>query len=162
MGSLKFYEIDPKYVDYLAPNVPHMFRNATAQQNNSRKYIGIIYKIECYEYFVPLSSFKQKHYNMKETVDFIKLKDMAVVNINNMIPVPTALYTYVDIKAIPDYRYKTLLQAEYRELKKVEVKICKNAKGVYTHKLQNGNKTPLAKRCNDFKLLETLCSNYRK
>ena len=161
MGNLKFYEVEQKYVDYLTPYVPHMFRNATAQQRNTRKYIGIIYKIGIYEYFVPLSSFKAKHFKMKESVDFIKLKDLAVVNINNMIPVPSGKYTYVDISKVPDFKYKQLLQAEYRELKKVEDKICKNAKVVYSHKKKNGNSTPLSKRCNDFELLETLCANYR-
>lgn len=33
-------------------------------------------------------SFKPKHKKMKESVDFIKIKDYAVININNMIPVP--------------------------------------------------------------------------
>jgi len=32
-----------------------------------------------------------------ENVDFIKIKDYAVININNMFPVPEGNYIYVDI-----------------------------------------------------------------
>lgn len=56
-----------------------------------RKYIGIVLEINGLSYFAPLSSFKQKHKKMKEGVDFIKIRDYAVININNMIPVPKAL-----------------------------------------------------------------------
>lgn len=44
------------------------------------------------KYFAPLSSFKPKHKWLSETVDFIKIGDMAVININNMIPVPEGIY----------------------------------------------------------------------
>ncbi|WP_423838368.1 type III toxin-antitoxin system ToxN/AbiQ family toxin [Treponema porcinum] len=36
----------------------------------------------------------------------------------------------------------------------------KNAKSLYEYKMKNGNSTPLAKRCNDFKLLEEKCKEY--
>ncbi|MCH5248468.1 MAG: type III toxin-antitoxin system ToxN/AbiQ family toxin [Lachnospiraceae bacterium] len=39
-------------------------------------------------------------------------------------------------------------------------KIIKNAEIVYNHKLNNGNNTPLAKRTNDFILLEQKCRQY--
>ena len=39
-------------------------------------------------------------------------------------------------------------------------KILKNAKSLYEYKMKNGNSTPLAKRCNDFKLLEEKCKEY--
>ena len=53
-----------------------------------RKYIGVVLEVNGLSYFAPLSSFKLKHKKMKEGVDFIKIKDYAVININNMIPVP--------------------------------------------------------------------------
>lgn len=39
-------------------------------------------------------------------------------------------------------------------------KILKNAKSLYEYKMKNGNSTPLAKRCNDFTLLEEKCKKY--
>ena len=44
------------------------------------------------KYFAPLSSFKPKHKRLSETIDFIKIGDMAVINLNNMIPVPEGIY----------------------------------------------------------------------
>lgn len=56
--------------------------------SSGRKYIGVVFEINKFSYFAPLSSFKPKHKKMKESVDFIKIKDYAVIDINNMIPVP--------------------------------------------------------------------------
>ena len=112
-------------------------------------------------YFTPLSSFKEKHKSMKEGLDFIKIKDYAVINLNNMFPVPDTEYTYVDISKERNLKYKSLLLAEYRFIKSIQDKIRKNAVTLYNHKLQNGNSTALAKRCNDFLLLETACRKFR-
>lgn len=65
-------------------------------------------------YFAPLSSFKPKHKKMREGVDFIKIKDYSVININNMIPVPEGCYRLVDVNGEKDSHYKNLLQAEAR------------------------------------------------
>lgn len=89
MDNIKLYEIDPAYINYISNHAVHLFHNSTAAQANSRKYIGVIIRVNDMDYFAPLSSFKDKH------------------------------------------------------------------------KLANGSKTPLAKRTNDFELLESLCKNYR-
>ena len=99
---------------------------------------------------------------MKEGLDFIKIKDYAVINLNNMFPVPLSECRYVNFETVRDPRYKSLLLAEYRFIKSIQEKIRKNANALYKHKQANGNKTPLAKRCNDFPLLETMCKKYRR
>ena len=43
----------------------------------------------------------------------------------------------------------------------MQEKIRKNAQLVYKHKVENGNSTALAKRCNDFLLLESACKQYK-
>ncbi|MDE5798725.1 MAG: type III toxin-antitoxin system ToxN/AbiQ family toxin, partial [Treponemataceae bacterium] len=53
---LKFYEINPDYIDYLSAFAPHLFHNKTAAQVNKRKYIGIVLTVNDMHYFVPLSS----------------------------------------------------------------------------------------------------------
>ena len=113
------------------------------------------------EYFAPLSSFKPKHAHMQEALDFIKIKNYAVININNMFPVPAGLAEYVDISKERNQKYKSLLLAEYRAIKAMQEKIRKNAQLVYKHKVENGNSTALAKRCNDFLLLESACKQYK-
>ena len=51
-------------------------------------------------------------------MDFIKVGNYAVININNMFPVPDREYTYVDIPKVKDPRYRKLLTAEYRIIRK--------------------------------------------
>ena len=161
MENLKLYEISHRYIDYLLPSAPHLFQNKKTHQQNERKYIGIVLCVNDMNYFAPLSSFKEKHKQMKEGLDFIKIKDYAVINLNNMFPVPNEEYTYVDISKESNLKYKSLLLAEYRFIKSIQDKIRKNAVTLYNHKLENGNSTALAKRCNDFLLLETACQKFR-
>ena len=97
---------------------------------------------------------------MKESVDFIKIRNIAVINVNNMVPVPNEEYHLVDINGIKDQHYRYLLQAENREINRLRDRIIKNARVVYNHKLQNGMSTALARRTNDFKQLEKKCKEY--
>ena len=99
---------------------------------------------------------------MKESIDFLKIKQYAVINLNNMFPVPSGLCTYVDINAQRNPKYKALLLAEYRFIKSIQEKIRKNAKTLYQLKLKEGDNTPLSKRCNDFLLLEDACKKYTR
>ena len=129
-------------------------------EKGKRKYIGIVFQINGINFFAPLSSYKTKHVKMKESVDFIKIKDYAVINLNNMIPVPNSQIVEIDINKEMDLSYRYLLQAESREINRQKNRIRKNAEIVYSHKKHNGNLTALAKRTNDFKLLEKLCREY--
>ena len=123
--------------------------------------IGIVFHINGFDYFAPLSSFKDKHRPMKEGLDFIKIKDYAVINLNNMFPVPLSETKYVDIRNERDPHYRALLLAEYRFIKSIQEKIWKNAQNVYKVKIKDGESSSLAKRCNDFFLLEKACEDYR-
>ena len=162
MENIRFYEVNGDYVNYLAPYAPYLFHNRQSGQVNERKYIGIVMQVNGMDYFAPLSSFKQKHTRMKEGLDFIKVQSYAVINLNNMFPVPSSEYTYVDFAAVQDPKYRSLLLAEYRFIKSIQEKIRKNAAALYKHKLANKENTPLARRCNDFRLLEALCTDYEK
>ncbi len=162
MENIKFYQVNNDYIDYLLSYAPHLFQNKKPGQKNERKYIGIILQINRVDYFAPLSSFKQKHINMNEMLDFIKVKNYAVINLNNMFPVPEEEYSYVDISKEQDINYKTLLQAEYRFIKTIQEKIRKNAAVIYKHKIEKGDSTSLARRCNDFLVLEEMCKKYQK
>lgn len=159
MNNIKLYEVSEDYVNYLVPYSPHLFRNKKPGQQNSRKYIGVVLHVGEMEYFAPLSSFKDKHKKMNETLDFIKIKNYSVINLNNMFPVPNGCYSYVNISKENNLKYKTLLQAEYRFIKSIQEKIRKNASTLYKLKTK-GVKSALTRRCNDFLLLEKLCKEY--
>ena len=160
MENLKIYEINSKYIDYLALYAPHLFRNSQPNQQNTRKYIGVVLQIKNMNYFAPLSSFKAKHARMKENIDFIKIKNYAVINLNNMFPVPPGECRYVNTSSIRDVNYKALLLAEYRYIKSIQEKIRKNAHNLYKIKCKDENGSALSKRCNDFILLEGACERY--
>ena len=77
---------NPLYIKYLAQYQKHIFWSDGNKATG--KYIGIVLQIDGMNYFAPLSSFKPKHTKMKELVDFIKIRNIAVINVNNMVPVP--------------------------------------------------------------------------
>ena len=156
--SIRIYEVKSEYIKYLGNYQKHIF--AQTEGKDKRKYIGIVLEIKGFKYFAPLSSYKEKHKKMKEGVDFIKIKDYAVINLNNMIPVPDSQIVAIDINREKNASYKYLLQAESREVNRQKNRIRKNAEIVYSHKKHNENATPLAKRTNDFELLEKLCKEY--
>ena len=160
MDHIRLYEINAGYVDYLVPSAPHLFRNKQPGQHNERKYIGIVLRVNGLDYFAPLSSFKEKHRKMREGIDFMKVKDYAVINLNNMFPVPLSECAYVDIAKVKDQKYRSLLLAEYRAIKSMEEKIRKNAQTLYQLKIRDGDASALCRRCNDFSLLERLCREY--
>ncbi len=113
------------------------------------------------EYFAPLSSFKEKHSRMRETLDFLKVSDYAVINMNCMFPVPKGCFSLVDIPKESNAKYRTLLIAEYRIIKSMQDKIRKNAAALYKLKV-SGDVSSLTKRCNNFSLLEELCREYKR
>ena len=157
-SSIKIYSIKSEYIHYLSNYQEHIFEHTDGKDR--RKYIGIILEMHDMKYFAPLSSYKAKHKKMKETIDFIKIKECAVINLNNMIPVPQNQIVDIDINKEKDASYRYLLQAESREVNRQKNRIRKNAEIVYSHKKHNGNSTALAKRTNDFELLEKLCREY--
>lgn len=157
---IQLYEVDPRYIQYLSYYEPRLFHNKQPEQTHTRKYIGIVLHIHGFDYFAPLSSYKDKHRRMKDNIDFIKVKEYAVINLNNMFPVPVSAYHYVDIQKERDVRYKALLWAEYYYIKSIQKKIRKNAAVLYTIKARDGNSTALARRCNDFTKLEEACRLY--
>lgn len=162
MDKLLFYEIDSKYISFLSQYDQHLFQNAKIVQNFSRKYIGILFEINGLKYFAPLSSFKEKHKRLSETIDFVKIGDMAVLNLNNIFPVPEGVYALKDPSTEKNLQYKTLLNNEIRIIKQKTEQIINNAKAVYNHKMTNDGKSKLSQRCLNFKLLEEKCKEWIK
>lgn len=157
-SRIRIYEIRSEYIRYLSNYQQHIFEQTDGKDR--RKYIGVVLEINDIKYFAPLSSYKTKHKKMKERVDFIKIKEWAVINLNNMVPVPNSQIIELNINEEKDSSYRYLLQAESREVNRQKNRIRKNADIVYSHKKYNGNSTALARRTNDFALLEKLCKEY--
>ena len=164
--NLKIVRVNSEYCDYLRKYDNRVSYNKLEKE--LRPFIGILFKIGTCEYFAPLSSPKIKHKNMKNTVDFFKIKngELGAVNFNNMIPVNNNNYTLVDLNketlTIAELKYQKLLReqldwlnANYNQVKNKSFKL---------YKLYNSGKLAenIKARCCDFKLLEEKCVEYNK
>lgn len=172
-NKLKWYIVDREYVNYLKE-----FENKVEHIDYNKKlkpYIGILINIQDFNYYVPISSVKEKHYKMSEGMDFIKIaqgdKIIAVLNLNNMIPISANNVQDLKYEEIEKYRdfesemdkkhYIAFLNFELGLINDKKEKITKSALKLYNEKINNPT-SKLSKRCCDFKLLEKKCIEYNK
>lgn len=99
MENFKIVRIDTDYCDYLRKFDTKVIYNKGPKI--LRPFIGILFKINKWEYFAPLSSPKPKHKSMRNTLDFFKIKngELGAINFNNMIPVTKNNYIEIDLYA---------------------------------------------------------------
>lgn len=160
MDKLSFYTVDEDYIKYLRKFDDKVTDPKLGNRQFERPFVGILLKIDDINYIAPLSSFKQKHNNMKEKLDFIKIGTYAVMNLNDMIPVKPENIKRVNFKDIPDQNYKSLLVNEYEIINSKKNKILKNASVLHRQVVEY--KAPIAKRCCNFELLEKKALEYNK
>ena len=164
--NLKIVRVDSNYCDYL-----RKYDNKVSYNKNEkelRPFIGILFQIDTCKYFAPLSSPKAKHKNMKNTVDFLKIKngELGAVNFNNMIPVKEDNYILIDLykdtSNIEEIKYQKLLREQLNWLNENYNQV-KN-KSFKLYQLYNSGKLPdnMKSRCCNFKLLEKKCKEYNK
>ncbi len=159
---IRLYEIDDDYVDFLRIYDKRVLSTKMEDRKQTRKYIGIIFNTKTFKYFIPLSSYKPDTYDsMYESISLKKIKNMAVLRINNMIPVVDNVIHEINFNLISDKQYKTLLQNEYRIIKAREREIRTDARIVYFYRLNDNNKHKgLYKICCDYKLLEVAAKKW--
>lgn len=162
--KFKIVRIDSQYCDYLRQFDGKVFYNKGDKE--LRPFVGVLFKIKNLEYFAPLSSPKEKHKKMRNTIDFLKIKngELGAVNFNNMIPVTSKNYEEIDLNAptitITEKKYQKLLveqldwlNANYNQVKNKSYKLYNLFK---TKKLTQN----ISNRCCDFLLLEEQCKKY--
>ncbi len=171
--KLKWYIADKDYISYLKK-----YDDKVENINYSAKlkpYIGIVVNINEFNYYVPISSAKSKHYKIKEGMDFIKImqadKIIGVLNLNNMVPILNEKIQILNYREIDKYRefetekekrlYISFLSFELNLINQKVEKIRKNATKLYNEKINNPNSN-ISKRCCNFKLLEEKCVEYSK
>ena len=174
MEKLKWYIVDKKYVKYLKTFDQRV--EDIEYKENLKPYIGIVLKVNDFNYYVPISSPKKKHYEMKESLDFLKIIDkngniLGVLNLNNMIPILNSEICILKYSSISEFRqfksekektqYIRLLDIELNIINSKIEKIIKNANKLYEINMGN-KKSKLAKRCCNFKLLEEKAMQYKK
>ena len=162
--SLKIVKVNSQYCDYLRKfdnKVPYNIGD-----KELRPFIGILFTVGEYEYFAPLSSPKEKHKKLKNTLDLIKIKDgeYGVINFNNMIPVANNNYVEFDLQKknknkCEIFRIELLTnQLRWSTMNKKEV----YTKSKLLYNLYKYNKLPknVKDRCCNYPLLEEKCIEY--
>lgn len=165
--NFSFYMVDSRYCDYLRqfdPCVPY-----TMEQKAIRPFVGIVFSLNGFQYYAPLTSPKPKHLQMKNQVDFLKINrgEWGAVNFNNMIPVPPERLTKVQMKILEtdsaqDVAYKNLLSNQLSWCNANRETILKQAQKLY--QIITGGRAwgTLASRCCDFALDEKHCKAYSR
>ncbi len=163
--NFSFYTVASDYCDFLRahdPCVPY-----TMDQKSIRPFVGIVFIVNEFHYYAPLTSPKPKHLHMKNQIDFLKIKngELGAVNFNNMIPVPTFCLKKVEIRIMEadskaDRDYKHLLSNQLSWCNANRASILKQAEKLY-HTITSGRAWEnLRNRCCDFAVDEQRCLEY--
>lgn len=158
---MKLYKIRDEYYELLHRHDNKVLFN----KNEKRPYVGVVLKINHFNYYIPLSSPKPKHQSMKNNKDFIKLDggNLGALNINCMIPVDKKNLINFDIEK-EEPKYRELLRNQLNVLRSLQDNIIKNAQYIYSlHNIKTNDLTTyqenILKRCCNFKNLEHVCYN---
>lgn len=164
--KLKIVRVDSKYCDYLRNYDAKIAYNKFEKE--LRPFIGVLFQIDKYEYFAPLSSPKPKHIKMKNTIDFFKIKNgqLGAVNFNNMIPVTQKNYSLIDLNkeglTTSELKYQKLLKEQLLWLNSNYNKVKNNSYKLYELYIKDKLPSNIKSRCCNFKLLEEKCTIYNK
>lgn len=131
-----------------------------------RPFIGVLFKIEKFEYFAPLSSPKLKHKKMRNMIDFFKIKDgeYGAVNFNNMIPVKENNYSLINLEKkvfnIEEQKYQKMLKQQLNWLNSNINQVCNKSFKLYNLYITGKLSKNIIERCCNFPLLEEKCDEY--
>ena len=145
------------YLHYYEPKIPYV-----ENEKENRPFIGVVLCVNGKNFFAPLTSPKEKHKNMKDMQDFLRIDNgfLGGINLNNMIPIPRRYLEKIEIEEIEDIKYKKMLKAQMEWIDKNSLRITNRARNLYYLVIENKANKDLILRCCDFKLLEKKCQEY--
>ena len=172
---MDWYVVNKEYIKYL---IQFDTRVGYVEYGEKLKlHVGILLTVNNYHYYVPISSAKSKHQHMSNSLDFHKLQDAntgylyAVLNLNNMIPVPDSCITQLKYNQIELFRsfssekekndYIYLLQKEKAIIDSIQSILQRKAEKLYAKCLNIPNSS-IASRCCNLKLLEEKSNIYSR
>jgi protein AbiQ len=164
---MRLYSISDDYIEYLRKVFPRVYSNKITNRTHTRKYLGVVFKLNDFNYYIPLSSPKDAHdyitLNGKKVIrkDSIIVIRMVVkgtlkgtLQIGTMIPVPDKALIQYNLQDEQDISYKELVQDEIIFIRKNANRIVKTAKLLYSKKTKSTHKNPVIDRVLDFKSIE--------
>lgn len=162
MNKLNFYKINEKYIKYISQFDKKI--SISYDEKARRPFIGIVLEVNGVLYFAPFTSPKEKHINMKNTIDFLKIDEgrLGAINFNNMIPIPIEECVKIDVGNEKDENYKMLL---YKQIKWCNEKqnatiILRKAENLYKKVCCRKLPQRIIDRCCNFKILEKKSQQY--
>ncbi len=175
-NKLKLIRVKPEYIKYLRQYDKKVQLNSKEIHKENKPFVGVLFQINKFEYFVPISSNKkEKLVNMFENylktnqkpIDIFFVEEisvhnqrklLSVLNINNMIPIVEEAKIDFNIEKDKDF---SLLRKEIDYCNKHRREIVKNSIRIYNAVIRHEWES-LEKRCCNFKLLEEKCIKYKK
>ena len=168
MFELKLYQIDMKYIRNLHRIDDRVLSVSPQTGKDERPFLGILLICGDQKYCVPLSKPKEKHYTMRNKIDFkkIELNDelLGVLNFNLMIPVEYKQIKEIDITIrrhddSRTRRKKELLGKELKWCNDHYVELMNTANVLYNMYITN-KYFAARQQCLDFKRMEEECIKY--
>lgn len=166
LDKIKIVKIDYTYCNYLRKFDSRVVYNAGLKE--LRPFVGILFTVKDNEYFAPLSSPKEKHKSLKNSMDIVKIRDgkYGIVNLNNMIPVRKENYINFDLNNLPQDELQRkrilLLRTQSKWLNKNREQIYDKASRLYMNYKNNRLPKRLIERCCNFPILEEKCQEYNE
>lgn len=172
---MKLYSVSDRYINYLREYDKKVYDNKEDIRIATRKYLGIVLKIDDFNYYIPMSSPKKSDYKdnkiRKSIIPIVRIISKEEINnipklkgtlrISNMIPVPESELVIYEPKFEKNKNYKILIEKELEFINKNENMIKKFAQIIYNQKINNYNVSYINNVVN-FKLLEQKCLEYIK
>jgi len=173
MKNLSLYTVDNEYVNYLRCFDKNILAADKDTYVTERKYLGVVFSINGFNYFAPLSSPKESDYTYingrkcvrKSIVPLFRILSskghlLGKVKLNNMIPVPDKCLRKYDVNGEPDKKYRSLVIDEIIYIRENEKRILKNAKILYKQKIGNYKGINYLNSTVNFKAAERRCNDY--
>lgn len=173
------YTVCQTDIQFLKEKYPNVYSNKEGHRTHTRKYVGVVLRIEKFYYYVPMSSPKESDYQIaghdkvikKSIVPIIRIvvknnqgekKLKGTLRISHMIPVLESELELYDLENEVDAEYKALIQSQIIFLRKNKEKIENNAKLLYNQKVKNDLSAGYVKTSLDFQALESSCIEYER
>ncbi len=169
---LSMYTVNMKYIRNLHnQGDDRVFSVSPQTGKEKRPFVGVVIICGNRQYCIPLSSPKQKHQTMKNTVDFHRILDadgklIGVLDLNNMIPVRDDVIDEIDIKIHPhDSRelklYKNLLIDQLNFCRQNQDTIVSKANKLYGMVKKKNTSGMLKRRCLKWEKLEEILDRFK-
>ena len=166
--DFNLYKVDMKYIRNLH-NIDDKVLSVSPQTGkDNRVFVGIVIICGIHKYCIPLSSPKEKHKKMKNSMDFSKIeingKFLGVLNFNLMIPIEEEQLQLVDTTIFKRDRenikyYKGLCVQEL-EWCRINSEVIYNKANVLYKKYISNEPFSGRNRCLIFPKLESECEKY--